>query len=280
MVSTRSKKTNYSVDFPDVPRPVRSNQDPISKYYAHLEGVEKSILLTQKSKPVHQRALDFNWFLKRVVPLKKNGEEASFDDLFSQVKQRYYPTRIRRRLRKDYRRKWEALTSFKGDMRLFYDEIYGPNRFFDVITDEVLGHKVIVHENLYRMYGNKRTGRSPFYAVSESLVGSLFACQQDDLLTSLNHNSVYEYNKTKYLLVGPLYFVPHNCDSMICFDNPRQDLRMSSDVRTVKLFSEDPHHSTFKVGDEVAVNYHMGEHASQYNFVCACGSPNCVSLNK
>jgi len=280
MVSTRSKRTNYTIDFPDVPRPVRSNQHPIAQYYAYLEGEEKSILIRNKFNPVNQRALDFNWFLRRIVPLKKDGEEESFEDLFSRVEQKFYPARVRRQFKKDRRRKWDAVEFFKRSIRPFYEEVYGPNRFFNVITDEVLGHKVIIHENLYRMYGNKRTGRIPFYAVSEFLVGSLFACQQADLLTSLNHNSVYEYNRTKYLLVGLLYFVPHNCDSMICFDNPRQDPRMGDDARTVKLFSEDPHYSTFKVGDKIAVNYHMGEHASQYNFICACGSPNCVSLNK
>ena len=67
---------------------------------------------------------------------------------------------------------------------------------------------------------------------------------------------------------------------MLSFDQPYKGIYMGIDARVVKLFAEDPHHSTFKVGDEVAVNYHMGEHASQYNFVCACGSPNCVSLNK
>ena len=280
MVSTRSKRTNYTIDFPDVPRPVRSNQHPIAQYYAHLEGEEKSILIRNKFNPVNQRALDFNWFLRRIVPLKKDGEEESFEDLFSRVEQKFYPARVRRQFKKDRRRKWDAVEFFKRSIRPFYEEIYGPNRFFNVITDEVLGHKVIIHENLYRMYGNKRTGRIPFYAVSEFLVGSLFACQQADLLTSLNHNSVYEYNRTKYLLVGLLYFVPRNCDSIICFDNPRQDPRMGDNGRTVKLFSEDPHYSTFKVGDKIAVNYHMGEHASQYNFICACGSPNCVSLNK
>jgi len=91
---------------------------------------------------------------------------------------------------------------------------------------------------------------------------------------------VYEYNNTKYLLIGPLYFVPHNCGSMLSFDKPNKDVFMGADVHVVKLFAEDPHHSTFKVGDEIAVNYHMGEHASQYNFVCACGSSNCVSIDK
>ena len=280
MVSTRSKKTSYTVDFPDGPRPIKSSQHPMSKYYSYLDGEEKSNLIRGKQNPVDQMALDFNWFLRRMVPLKKNGVEESFDELFSQVRQKLYPSWVRRAFTKDRRRKCDALVFFKTRIRPFYDEIYGPNRFFDVVADETFGHKVIVNSNLLRTYGNKRTGRVPFYAVSELLKGLLFSCQQADLLTVLNHNSLYEHNHTKYLLVGPLYFVPHNCDSMLSFDKPHKDVYMGADVRVVKLFAEDPHHSTFKVGDEIAVNYHMGEHASQYNFVCACGSPNCVSLNK
>ena len=127
-----------------------------------------------------------------MIPLKKDNEEESFEDLFSRVKQNFYPTRVRRQFKKDRRRKWDALTFFKEDVRPFYEEIYGPNRFFNVVADEILGHKVTIHENLCRMHGNKRTGKIPFYAVSEFLVGSLFSCQQADLLTTLNHNSVYE----------------------------------------------------------------------------------------
>ena len=282
MVTTRSKRTDYTVDFPDVPRPIKSNHHPLSKYYACLEGGEKSILIRNKLNPVNKRALNFNWFLRRMVPLKKDNEEESFEDLFSRVEQKFYPARVRRQFKKDRRIKWDAVEFFKRSIRPFYEEIYGPNRFFNVITDEVLGHKVTIHENLCHMYGNKRTGKIPFYAVSEFLVGSLFPCQQADLLTTLNHNSVYEYNGTKYLLVGPLYFVPHNCGSMVSFDKPfRDSLKCLDDnTRLVKLFAEDPHYTTFKVGDEVAVNYHMGEHAFDYNFVCACGSPNCVSLSK
>jgi hypothetical protein len=53
-----------------------------------------------------------------------------------------------------------------------------------MITDETFGHKVKVHENLFNMHGNRKTGKIPFHAVSESLVGALFACQQADLLVS------------------------------------------------------------------------------------------------
>jgi hypothetical protein len=35
-------------------------------------------------------------------------------------------------------------------LRRFYEKIYGPNRFFDLSTNKVLGHKVIIHKNLLK----------------------------------------------------------------------------------------------------------------------------------
>jgi len=49
MVSTRFKRTDYTVNFLDVARPVKGKQDPISKNYAHLDVAEKLILLKHKS---------------------------------------------------------------------------------------------------------------------------------------------------------------------------------------------------------------------------------------
>jgi len=60
MVSKRSKKTSYSIDFPDGPRPVKRNERQISKYYAQLNGGEKSVLLMNRFNPINKQALDFN----------------------------------------------------------------------------------------------------------------------------------------------------------------------------------------------------------------------------
>ena len=280
MVTTRSQRTKYTIDLPVSSGPPRNNIQPIAQYFAELEGAEKSALLRNKLNPLHQRAIDFNWFLRRIVPLKKNGVEESLEDLFSQIPQNTLPKWIRRTYLKDRRRRSEACLTYKRRLQPFYDEIYGRNRLFDIVSDEVLGHKVIVHQNLYERYGHKRSGSIPFHAISENLIGSLYSSPQSELFTTLNHNSVYEYHRTKYLLIGPLYFVPHHCDSMLSFDKPCTHKLMNDDVRIVKLFAEDPHHSSFKVGDSITVNYHMGEHASEFNFVCVCGSANCISLNE
>ena len=42
MVSTRSGKTSYVINFPDEDMPIRGNQHPISEYFAHLDVVEKT----------------------------------------------------------------------------------------------------------------------------------------------------------------------------------------------------------------------------------------------
>jgi len=138
MVSTRSRKTDYTISFPDEPLPVRSNQHAISKYYAHLGGVGKSVLIRNRSNPVAQKALDFNWFLKQMVPLKKHGLEESFDAVFSKIRQNQYPSWVRRTFAKDRRRKHDAMVFFKGSIRPFYDEIYGPNRFLMWLPTKLL----------------------------------------------------------------------------------------------------------------------------------------------
>jgi hypothetical protein len=280
MVTTRSNITSYTTSLPEGNRPNRSTSAPIANYFARLDGDEKSILIRKKVLPVHQLALLFHWFLRNIVPIKKSDIEEDFDELFSRVRRGDYPSYVRRVLSKDRRRRSAMLISFRKSLKYFYEQIYGPNRLFNIIKDDVLGHKVTIHENLFQLHGNKRTGKIPFHAVSESLVGALFTCLQADLLTTLNHNSVYEYNRTKYVLTGPLYFVPHHCDSMLSFDKPYMHDLLGVNIPTVKLFAEDPHSSSFKVGDSVTVNYHMGEHASEFNFTCACGSSNCISLNK
>ena len=58
-------------------------------------------------------------------------------------------------------------------------------------------HKVIIHKNLLK------SRKTLFDAVSERLNGVLFTCQESDFLVDFNHVSVYEYIRTKYLMIGP-----------------------------------------------------------------------------
>ena len=81
--------------------------------------------------------------------------------------------------------------AFKTRIRPFNEEVYGANRFFDVINDEVFGNKVIMHKTLFDAISDER------------LHGVHFTCPESDLLVGFNHVSVYEYNRTKYLLIGP-----------------------------------------------------------------------------
>ena len=280
MVTTRSNRTNYTIQIADNPRPVRSNGTPISRYFAQLDGLEKSEQIRFRRCPFNRAALNFNWFLRYMVPLKKANVEESFEDLFTQIRSMFYPNHVRAKFSKARQRKSEEILAFKRQLKAFYDPIYGPERLFDIVPDVLLGHKVLIHPNMLETYGNKRTGKIPFHAVADHLLGSLFASPQSDLFTTLGHNSVYEYRQVRYLLVGPLYFIPHNCGSTLSFSTPADMDLFGVNVPTTKLFSDEPHDAYYRVGDEVNVNYHMGKQPSSYNFTCQCGSVNCMSIAK
>ena len=76
------------------------------------------------------------------------------------------------------------------------------------------------HHDMFEIFSDRRSDRILFPAVSESLLVSLFVSPQLDILTNLNHNSIYAYHEVIYLLVGPLYFIPHHCDSTLSFGIP------------------------------------------------------------
>ena len=83
------------------------------------------------------------------------------------------------------------MVCLKIKIRSLYEEIYGANRFFDVVNNEVFGNKVIMHKN-------------SLDAVSDEILhGVHFTCPESDLLVGFNHVSVYEYNRIKYLLIRP-----------------------------------------------------------------------------
>ena len=117
----------------------------------------KSRLIKGHMTPVSQLALTFNWSLQKMFPLKKVGIE----ELFSQISISYirlgsvvYLPRIAIGICTKY----NAFVCLKIRIRPISEGIYGSNRFFDMITDETFGHKVKVHENLFSMHGNRKTG--------------------------------------------------------------------------------------------------------------------------
>ena len=63
MVSTRSERTNYTIDLPSNPRPFKEQRASITNYFLHLEGPVKSRLIKGQLTPLSQLALTFNWFL-------------------------------------------------------------------------------------------------------------------------------------------------------------------------------------------------------------------------
>ena len=74
-VSTRSERTNYTIDFLSNPRPFKDQRASIASYFFHLEGPVKSRLIKWHMTPVSQLALTFNWSLQKMFPLKKVGIE-------------------------------------------------------------------------------------------------------------------------------------------------------------------------------------------------------------
>ena len=132
MISTRSNRTNYTIQLADNPRPVRSNGTPISRYFAQLHGLEKSEQIRFRRCPFDRAALNFNWFLRYIVPLKKADVEESFEDIFSQISSMFYPNNVRAKFSKARQRKSEAVLAIKRPLKAFYDPIYGPERLFDI----------------------------------------------------------------------------------------------------------------------------------------------------
>ena len=88
--------------------------------------------------------------------MKKNSTNESFDDIFSKIRQSQYLFWVRRTFSKDRRRKYDAMVFFKRGSRPFYEEVCGPDRFFDVVIDETFGHKVVIHDYLLNMYDQKK----------------------------------------------------------------------------------------------------------------------------
>ena len=76
------------------------------------------------------------------------------------------------------------------------------------------------HRDMFEIFSDRCSDRILFPAVSEFLLVSLFVSPQLEILTNLNHNSIYEYHEVIYLLVGSLYFIPHHCNSTLSFGIP------------------------------------------------------------
>jgi hypothetical protein len=72
-----------SIDPATNPRLFKSQRTSIASYFLHLGGPVKSRLIKEgQMTPVSQLALTFNWFLQKMVPLKKVGIEETFENLF------------------------------------------------------------------------------------------------------------------------------------------------------------------------------------------------------
>jgi len=91
------------------------------------------------------------------------------------------------------------------------------------------------HRDMFEIFSDRCSDRILFPAVSEFLLVSLFVSPQLEILTNLNHNSIYEYHEVIYLLVGSLYFIPHHCNSTLSFGIPI-DVYLSNVIVKISCF--------------------------------------------
>ena len=96
-------------------------------------------MIRGKLNPVDQMVLDFNGFLRKMVPLKKNVPKSLLRNCFPRLSGEYIRLGCAVHLPK-IAVEMRYFGAFKTRIRPFYEEVYGTNRVFDVINDEVFGH--------------------------------------------------------------------------------------------------------------------------------------------
>ena len=72
-------------------------------------------MIRGKLNPVDQMALDFNWFLRKMVTLKKKVSKSLLRIFFFQIKQRIHPFWVRRAFTKDRRSKCDILVLLRRE---------------------------------------------------------------------------------------------------------------------------------------------------------------------
>ena len=76
-----------------------------------------------------------------MVPLKKNVSKSLLRNCFPRLSGEYIRLGCAVHLPK-IAVEMRYFGAFKTRIRPFYEEVYGSNRFFDVVVDETFGHKV------------------------------------------------------------------------------------------------------------------------------------------
>ena len=96
-------------------------------------------------------------------------------------------------------------------------------------------------------------------------------------MVDAGYDSVYSHNGNPTLLYGLLRFLAHHCSSKLVLNGRTQLAELYGyKLRSIGLSPVIPDSTSFAIGEEINVNYHMGSRSS-FNFVCNCGSSACIS---
>ena len=257
-----------------------SEVSPVFSYVSSLSGEAFANIAHRNFGVLSELQTSFNWFCKFLFHSPLDFRDVPFEEALKSVHRSKYPRFVLNTLGKSKSYKSRTIRQFKAMVEHFYDKVFGPDRLFDFLKDPNVGVRVVVHQNALRLVKSPRCTGVPFFVIVEGLAGYLEAIPQSELMIRAGHDSVMYSQGMPQLLFGLLRFLPHHCDSPLAIGGRTDPITMfGREFRSVGLVSRVEHRVlSFKVGDEVNVFYAMGSDKSSYNFVCMCGSPNCISL--
>lgn len=190
-----------------------------------------------------------------------------------------YPAFVRRSIEKtsasaSTRRfnKWKVLKLFHEQLKFIDDEYF---------HQPYLPIKIVRHPTFG--YGLVCTRDCKYRDITTHLKGYCGNNTQSfgECLEELNHKSLIQ-KKWNVPMFGLLALANHHCDSLFRFklghNGHGGDYQTLFGIkyRVAYAFLEEGYHHRMKAGDEINVHYNQ----SEWNFVCECGSVQCIHRNR
>ena len=256
---------------------VLTNVHPLFRSVAKLSGIEKSGVIHGNAALIDEHCTVFSWFRVNMMGSSTKFEGKSFEDVFAKLGLSCYPKFVLRCMKMSKTYKSLVLKRFRNTVKCFFDQVFGSDRLFEFVEDDSVGMRIFIHSNMLKLLKSQRLNRIPLWCVVDNLVGYLDTGLAAGLVDA-GYDSVYSHHGNPTLLYGMLRFLPHHCGSKLVLGG-RTKLTESCGykLRSIGLSPVVPDTTSFVVGEEVNVNYHMGSKSSSYNFVCNCGSDTCIS---
>ena len=249
---------------------------PLFKSVASLSGVGKAIVTHENFALTDESCAIFGWFQSKMMGSSAKFEGKSFEDVFVEFKPCQYPRFVTRCMKRSKTYKSLVLKRFKSLLQFFFDQVFGSNRLFEFVEDDIVGMRVFVHSNMLKLLKSSRLNRIPLWCIVDNLIGYLDTGIAAGLVDA-GYDSVYSHNGNPTLLYGLLRFLPHHCSSKLVLNGRTQLAELYGyKLRSIGLSPVIPDSTSFAIGEEINVNYHMGSRSS-FNFVCNCGSSACIS---